>query len=119
MLAEILEGHPVGQCVLEELHGGLRKEDLPTVRASHEARGTVHGRAVVVAVAQFGFTGVESHADSELADLAPVDPLQLELPGERGVECVASALNTACTPSPVVFTMSPWCAPTASRRISS
>ena len=77
--------------VLEELRGRLGDEDLTAVCRGHQPRGSVHGRPVIVAVAQLGLPGEQAHADAQLADLTPLGSLELELRVERGVERVTGA----------------------------
>ena len=78
VLAEVLQRDAGGQCVLEELRGGLRDEDLTAVGAGHEPRGAVHRWPVVVAVAQLGLAGVQAHAHAQLAEVAPLGSVELQ-----------------------------------------
>ena len=66
--------------VTDQLFRHLRHQHLPAVRHRHEPRRAVEHRAVVVAVAQFGGAGVQTHPYPERADLDPRFAAQRELP---------------------------------------
>ena len=120
MLAEIDEAQIVVERVARQLLGRERHEDLPALRRRHQARGAVDGRAVVVAVAELGVAGVHTDPHPQRPGLAP------RLIGDRPLRASAAAAsascalaNTAWMPSPVVFTICPLRARTASRRSAS
>ena len=89
LLAEVDEGHLVGQRVAHDLLGGVRHHHLFAVGGGHDPGGPVGRGAVVVAVAGDRVTGVEAHPHPQPARHGP--PLGDEGPlgGEGGVEGVA------------------------------
>src|SRR6476469_5184024 len=92
-LSDVLE--PVQPLLLEldlaQPAGGalraLADEDLASARGAAQARGDVHRRPVPVALALDGGTGVHADANGGKARelLEPVDDLQPEADGERGI----------------------------------
>ena len=87
VLAEIDELDAGKELVAHELRGQSRADDLAAVRRRHQARGTVEGRAEVVAVADLGRPGVQADPHPQRSGVGPrlggQCPLQLDRRGHR------------------------------------
>ncbi len=49
------------QVLLRNLNGCIRNQNLPAVPNGHDTGGAIQYAAVVITIAQFGFSGVEPH----------------------------------------------------------
>ncbi len=97
--------------VAQQLLGGERHEDLAAVGDTHQPRRPVQRGAVVVAVATVGRSGVDPHAHTQLAGLAPRLGRERTLRIERRTRSVRLQWRRhACAPSPVILTTYPSCA---------
>ena len=83
VLAEVEQ---LDTAVLHELLGRERDDDLAAVRDRHQASRTVDGGAVVVAVADLGWSRVHAHAHDEWPGVAPCLVAEGALRGNRGVD---------------------------------
>ena len=102
--AEVTQVHVVAERPCHEVGDRRGQQDLPTVRRGHHARGSIDGRAVIVAPAGLRLADVCPHAHAQRSGLAPrfvAQPLlrrkarsdRVRRRAEHGHEPVASCLH--------------------------
>ena len=74
MFAQIEQGRAVWQMIAQQFRADGREQNLSAVGNTHNAGGAVECLAIVIAVAQFGLTGVQTHTDAKRSG----DPIGFE-----------------------------------------
>ena len=88
VLAEIAQRDLRADVIAHEIGAGGRRHDLSAVRRRGDASGTVHRRAVVVAVTHLRHPGVQTHPDLQRLGEHPLLAGQRALRVDRSRHCV-------------------------------
>lgn len=86
VFTKIVQADTLGKAVKHQAHSDVREHDLSSVCDAQESSNTVHWPTEIVAVALFGYTGVQSHAHAQRLNFTPILISQGALGGQGGIK---------------------------------